>query len=81
MGMSLIENRAGPQSGVDPTRGEASRHAPESRSDRGDADRHEDQATRELRDGFATQRDPDHHHRHHGPDHSPEIDDDMDMGM
>lgn len=44
-------------------------------------DRQEDQSVRELRDGFATGTTNDHHHRHHGHDHSPALDDDTGMEM
>ena len=83
IGLRLPDPGASPTLTAGPNAQRSDAERPMSGSDLGrqDGNRHEDQATRELRDGFATQRDPDHHHRHHGPDHSPEIDDDMDMGM
>lgn len=80
MGMSLIDNRTAAQ-GAEQTRSNPDMHSHEGPSNRSDGDRHEDQSTRELRDGFATDRTEDHHHRHHGHDRSPEIDDDMDPEM
>lgn len=70
-------------SNLDPSqqtaRGDVGRSTGNPILDRFDGDRQEDQSVRELRDGFATDRNGDHHHRHHGHDHSPEIDDDMEM--
>jgi hypothetical protein len=83
VGLRLVNS--GPQQTTDPNATSARLDAERSRANgvgnRIDGDRHEDQSTRELRDGFATDRTEDHHHRHHGHDHSPEIDDDMDPEM
>lgn len=83
VGLRLVNS--GPQQPTDPNTASARLDAERSRANgagnRVESDRHEDQSTRELRDGFATDRTEDHHHRHHGHDRSPEIDDDMDMGM
>jgi hypothetical protein len=65
--------------GQQAARGDVGRSTGNPILDRLDGDRHEDQSMRELRDGFATDRNGDHHHRHHGHDHSPAIDDDMEM--
>ena len=67
--------------GQQAARGDAVRSTGNPILDRLDGDRQEDQSVRELRDGFATNSNAEHHHRHQGHDHSPAIDDDMDMGM
>lgn len=67
--------------GQQTARGDGARSIGNPVLDRLDGDRQEDQSVRELRDGFATIGNADHHHRHHGHDQSPSVDDDMDMGM
>ena len=77
MGMSLVDHRQG-TGNADQSRGDGEPAQDNPGLRRSDPDRHEDQAIRETRDGFAIDRNADHH-RHHGHDHSPEIDDDMEM--